>query len=424
MDSPSILAGLVAPHSVTEFLTNGWPDRIFVAHGTPSRLPAFLQRPELADVESLSRHYRGGPLRFTQGRRYPKMVRLDQVDAMALYRMGLTLQFEDIAPVVEGAASAMGQLEKELGINPGAAKICAFASPVHDGLGVHFDAQDIFSIQLRGRKRFRVAPVETLRYPYGVQYVPGAEPFDELYPQAGNGFPEIDEARLTTVDMQPGSVLYMPRGTWHSTESDGDSLSVSVGLYVPAALDTILSQLRLLLLQDPAWRRPLYGAWGETAAQKNACASAAELLADLPRHAALLQADTVVTQANHSASRLAHIQSADRFQKTPHSRLKIATATEAGVAVLQIMLWDPNYGERISVQIKQAQPHVVEVFRWCADQLTPFTAAQLLARFPRFDFAEHCKILRAAVEAGLLRLLWFPPPADISSGQASAADVS
>lgn len=424
MDSPSILAGLVAPHSITEFLIDGWPDRLFVTHGSPSRLPLFLQRPELADVESLSRHYRGGPLRFTQGRRYQKMVSLDQVDAMALYRMGLTLQFEDVAPVVPGATSALRQLEHELGINPGAAKICAFASPVHDGLGVHFDAQDIISIQLRGQKRFRVAPVETLRYPYGVQYVPGTEPYDELYPQAGNGFPGIDAASLTTIDMRPGSVLYMPRGTWHSTESEGDSLSVSIGLYVPAALDTVLSQLRLLLLQDPAWRRPLYGAWGGNAAQAQAHAAAAALVADLPRQAAQLQADAVIAYVKHPSSRLAQIQSTDRFQKTPHSRLHIETPADAGSSVLRIMLWDPDYGERISVHIKQAQPHVVEVFRWCAEQLVPFTAAQMLDRFPRFDFVEHCKILRTAVEAGLLRLLWYPPLACASPPSAQKARAS
>lgn len=415
MTTPSILAGLTAPYSVSRFLSDHWPERTFVAHGDPARLPAFLRAPELASVEALSRHYRGGPLRFTQGRRYQKMVRLDQVDAMGLYRMGLTLQFEDIAPVVQGTAAALRQLEYELGINPGAARISAFASPVEDGLGVHFDAQDIFSIQLTGQKRFHIAPVEELQFPCGVQFVPGSEPFDELYPQAGGGFPVAERASFTTVDMRPGSVLFMPRGTWHYTESTGDSLSVSIGLYVPAALDSILSQLRLLLLQDPAWRRPLYGAWGDAAARATAQAKADALLAELPQRAAQLRSKDIVAHMGSQSARLLAIQADDRFQKAPHSSLEVTAATggDAGEQLLHVKLWDPDYGDRATVRIKQVQPQVAEVFGWCAAQTAPFRAIELTRHFPMFDLAEHCKILRAAVESGLLRLLWYPPLEDM-----------
>lgn len=422
MTTPSILTGLISPSSVSRFLSHHWPDQTFAEHGDPARLPDFLRAPELASVETLARHYRGGPLRFTQGRRYPKMVRLEQVDALALYRMGLTLQFEDIAPVVQGTAAALRQLECELGINPGAARISAFASPVDDGLGVHFDAQDIFSIQITGQKRFHIAPVEELRYPCGVQFVPGSEPFDDLYPQAGAGFPVADRACFTTVDMQPGSVLYLPRGTWHHTESTGDSLSVSIGLYVPAALDSVLAQLRLLLLQDPAWRRPLYGAWGDAAARTAAQTTADALLAELPQRAAQLRSQDIVAHMGCQSARLHAIQADDRFQKAPHSSLEIATAigSNTGEQVLHLKLWDPDHGDRATVHIKQVRPEVAEVFGWCAAQTAPFRAGELTRLFPMFDFVEHGKILRAAVEGGLLRLLWYPsledapPPSPVS----------
>jgi hypothetical protein len=49
----STLGALTAPHSAVGFLRDYWPDKPFVAHGDPARLPAFLRAPELASIEAL-----------------------------------------------------------------------------------------------------------------------------------------------------------------------------------------------------------------------------------------------------------------------------------------------------------------------------------------------------------------------------------
>jgi hypothetical protein len=59
--------------------------------------------------------------------------------------------------------------------------------------------------------------------------------------------------------MTPGSVLFLPRGHWHRTRADTDSLSVSIALAPRAPVDHLIIRLRPLLLQDPRWRRPAYG---------------------------------------------------------------------------------------------------------------------------------------------------------------------
>jgi ribosomal protein L16 Arg81 hydroxylase len=403
-----VLAGLLGSASVNRFLTDHWPERAFFTHGDPARLAAFLRAPELANIEALACRYQG-TLRFTQGRHYQKMIRIDQVDAMALYRMGLTLQFEDVTAAVPAAGAALRGLEAELGINPGAACMSVFASPVEEGLSVHFDAQDIFSIQLKGSKVFHIAPVDDLRYPSGSQFVPGSEPFDALYPQAVQGFPDVDRAHFTTVEMQPGSVLYMPRGTWHHTESRGDSLSVSIGLYVPSALDCLLSQLEPLLLQDEAWRRPLYGAWGRESARQAATSQAAALLQRLPAQLASLTAGEFIDQLRPAEARMSGLQPRDRFQKTPHSTLEVETQETGNSEIrsLALQTWEPNYGTRTTVRMK-VHREAVEAFRWLADQDRPFTVEDFFARCPRFARAEQHKMLQVAVEGGLLRPLWYP----------------
>ena len=45
--------------------------------------------------------------------------------------------------------------------------------------------------------------------------------------------------------MAPGSVLFLPRGTWHYTQAGEPSLSISIVLDPPAALRCLLDQLRL-----------------------------------------------------------------------------------------------------------------------------------------------------------------------------------
>lgn len=403
-----VLAGLIGNGSVDHFLSHHWPEQTFSAHGDPTRLPTFLRAPALASIEALACRYQG-TLRFTQGRRYQKMIGIDQVDAMALYRMGLTLQFEDVTSTVAGAAAALRQLESELGINPGAARMSAFASPQRDGLSVHFDAQDIISIQLKGSKRFHIAPVEDLRFPSGTQYVPGSEPFDALYPQAIEGFPDVDRACFSTVDMQPGSVLYMPRGTWHHTESEGDSLSVSIGLYVPSALDCLLSQLEPLLLQDPAWRRPLYGAWAEGVERQAATAQAEALLARLPMQLRSLTAAEFIAYLHPAETRLTDLKPGDRFQKTPHSTLEVEPP-EAGnseTRSLHLKTWEPNYGHRTTVRVK-IHTAAVDAFHWLADRESQFTVAEFGARCPGFAPCEQQQMLRLAVQGGLLHPLWYP----------------
>ena len=407
--SGSTLGALTEPLSAAAFLRDYWPSKSFVAHGDPARLPSFLRAPELGSVEALSRAYRG-KLRFTSGRKYQKMVGIDQVSATSLYRMGLTVQFEDIAPVVADTAPGLRRLESELGVPAGSARASVFSSPQSDGLSEHFDAQDLFSIQLKGTKRFRIAPVRELPYPCGTQFVPSSEPFEFLYPQVREGFPEASNAEFTTVDMKPGSVLFVPRGTWHATESGGDSLSVSIGLYLPSAADCVLEQLQLLLVQDAEWRRPLYGGCGNGAAREQAAAALSRLIERLPRDCASLTVRDALSGLQSPEQRLSAIAPASRFQKTPHSRLAIEPGPPSRgqpSEVVVITLADASYGERVSMCV-EIVPQAAAVFRWIGESRAAFSAAELAERFAAFPFEQHRELLEAATRAGLVRLLCFP----------------
>ena len=100
-------------------------------------------------------------------------------------------------------------------------QINAYLSPSSArGLDVHFDYHDVFVVQLDGTKRWRVwSPTERSRDPIGGTHtVPRPRP-DEL------GAPILD------LVLEPGDVLYLPRGHPHVAETtDRASAHLTVGL--------------------------------------------------------------------------------------------------------------------------------------------------------------------------------------------------
>jgi hypothetical protein len=62
-----------------------------------------------------------------------------------------------------------------------------------------------------------------------------------------------------TVDLRPGSVLFIPRGTWHDTETLQDSVALTLSYSVQSWADALLERLGAELRREPAWRAPATG---------------------------------------------------------------------------------------------------------------------------------------------------------------------
>jgi bifunctional lysine-specific demethylase and histidyl-hydroxylase MINA len=95
---------------------------------------------------------------------------------------------------------------------------------------VHYDDHDLIVVQLRGDKRWYVSEKPS-ELPNTWTSIP-AESL-ELGPHA-------------SIDMHPGDLLYLPRGTLHSVDSDAESLHLSIGftpLTVREAVIAALDQL-------------------------------------------------------------------------------------------------------------------------------------------------------------------------------------
>ncbi len=120
-------------------------------------------------------------------------------------------------------------------------EVTAYAAwPGAEGFGPHRDDHDVFVLQLSGRKRWRIHG----RAQGPVDAVLAA---DDAGPAEDRPGPEPAELLL-----EPGQVLYLPRGWWHSTRAEEHpSLHLTLGIWRPTPAD-LLGWLGAALPDDPA----------------------------------------------------------------------------------------------------------------------------------------------------------------------------
>jgi hypothetical protein len=240
-------------------------------------------------------------------------------------------------------------------------------------------------------------------YPYGPQFGPDAPTFDDMYPQLEKGFPDSTNAKWTTVNMKPGSVLFVPRGTWHRTTAEQDSFAISIGIHPPAILDSFMEQLRYLLLQDPEWRRPLYGAYGDSRQRKDAMDRAQKLIGKLPDVIPLLPTSELAPPL--LSDKLTTIDRTARFQREPYTRIDFEPGQ--GVDIVRVKSWSRDTGEQEILKLSVV-PQLSPTFKWLAESKVAFTAGELADQFPAVPFEQLQKVLEILTQTKYLRLLWFP----------------
>lgn len=109
------------------------------------------------------------------------------------------------------------------------------------GFNRHWDSHDVFVLQLFGRKQWQLFD------------------FTEQYPFR-TGPSQKEDIKLHAIwkgDLEPGDVLYIPRGCWHDVESyDEPCMHISIGMYNPKGVDYI-KHLTSLLYQFELFRKDI-----------------------------------------------------------------------------------------------------------------------------------------------------------------------
>ncbi len=406
----SVMESFVSPGTLNEFFGDCWPRKHFSVHGDMQRFPEVVKSIVKADFLDLAQRYKG-PLAVANGEKSPVMTAA-QGNAADFFKMGLTVYLTNIEPYFPGTADMLRSLENELGVKPKSGAIGLFAAPKGGGLQVHYDTMDIFSIQIRGTKKFNVAPVKEIPFPYGKQYSNERMVFDDLYPQAGRGLPDWNTADFETVVMKPGTFLYMPRGTWHFTETcDEESLSIGFGFNAPSAVDTVLDVLRATLIQDEAWRKPLYGIWGGRS-YDDAVAQAEQLLQKLPEIARKINIfDLQLAVETQAEKIMALLDETSRFHTVPTYLLESEKApahNNVPMETVYIKSTHSRKSDRLVMRVDAMPVVFSDMLRWILEQKLPFSLGDFYSRFAGSDTGKKNEVFVIAVRSGMVKTLWFP----------------
>lgn len=252
----SQVKSLFSPLNFSQFCDEYWPAYHYNAHADPQRLSSLLSLPPLQSIEAMLSLHNDVQVIPPYAEKKLNERFVDSSEAKGYFDGGATLCLLNIGKSLSGINEWIGALSLELGINC-RTQCNAYISPAGSGTPKHFDNHEVFVIQVLGQKDWVISANDQVDYPT-INYLAGGESAPELqsyWAQPDDSL--VMPAGSSSVQMNPGSVLFMPRGTWHMTQAGHDSLSLSIGLFLPNQLDIILRTLRRALVQHKDLRRPL-----------------------------------------------------------------------------------------------------------------------------------------------------------------------
>ena len=256
------LDDLLAPVTKSEFLTKLWPLQPLFVPANQKKLDSILQISILQSLEAVvaTRTSKVRACLPDFDDEYSS-IHLDPQDALKAYSNNMTLVFDSMQLQDLSIKSILEKIRSELGLAMGGeennlckARSIVYATPAGCGTKLHFDANVNFIIQLQGTKRWNLAPNNSVKNPTE-RFTAGAFEMSAALEKQCHAslIDEIPEDNLEIL-MEPGCMLFVPRGYWHQTFSDEDSLSLNFTFSQPTWADIFTKSMQEYLLRSSDWR--------------------------------------------------------------------------------------------------------------------------------------------------------------------------
>jgi hypothetical protein len=411
-----LTATTLFPRRSSELLDSWRTGKWLVEHAEVGRLRSVTSIPELRDIDQVLALEPGKISAYgvsstaPQWRRGSKSVRtlqsinhLTADQARSAYDVGLSILCGDLLPLIpELYAQAQGLLS-ELGLpasGSGAGRLLDISgaepleavmsfSPAgaNAALGLHYDAFEVISIQLRGTKVWMLGANEDIDFPLSSfeTETPGPQPAQ--YQQRTRRAPVLER-----VKMRPGSALFVPRGAWHCTQEvgkDEPSVTLLLKFIPPSFAEVLVTALLADLSERPEWRVPCVGLFRPDTLRKDAMKSFRDLVAGLQ-----LEPDKLLL--NHYMPDRAAPELLT-FSRTEGATLRVArNGRDATEIVLRIQT--PAITGELAVDAALAP-----LCQWMATARPPFVSfAEARARAGRADEDSVWGLLNSLTEAGVL----------------------
>lgn len=259
--APDLLTTLLSSVSRDTFFREYWEKQPYIQHGDMSQIGECLNVPCLKNVESLLAAYPSpvmviGKVALRESEGLSDRILVTPTQALKFYREGATLELDCADMYIDEIRRFVSSLSSSLELPKGTfPKAIVYVSSNGSGVSPHFDAYANMVFQLTGRKTWFLldntnAPCPAEHYDLGeYPYMP-----EELKLYWTGTAPEKYKEVAEPVTLAPGSIMYVPRGHWHSTNTLEESISVHVTYSIPSWFDLAIAELRSKLVKSLLWR--------------------------------------------------------------------------------------------------------------------------------------------------------------------------
>ncbi len=187
-------------------------------------------------------------------------VDVSATDARKLFENGMGLLFNEVQTISPVLDQYLQLIRMNLGLSAMTIVRClVYATPDGKGTAPHFDQNINFVLQIHGTKIWKMAPNHDVINPL-TRHTMGLMPDPEMMSYLEKPLPEAMPENFQSFELKPGSLLYVPRGHWHSTEAEGDALALNFTFTAPTWIDLLTAALRGRLALSPEWRETAHPA--------------------------------------------------------------------------------------------------------------------------------------------------------------------
>jgi 50S ribosomal protein L16 3-hydroxylase len=249
------LAALIHPHSVSELGGSFRRNEPFVVHGMRDSVAELFAIPFLGSREALLGAWPDQiQVHLPDIADEASSISASPHDARTLFASGMGLLFDEAQLYAPQLVPWLEAIRADLGLSALTQRRClVYATPAGKGTAAHFDQNVNFVLQVHGTKTWRLAPNENVTRPM-TRHTMGLLVDAELQSYARLPMPDVLPADSIEIVLEPGSVLFVPRGTWHATHATGDALSLNFTFSPPTWIDVFTAALRSRLALSSDWR--------------------------------------------------------------------------------------------------------------------------------------------------------------------------
>lgn len=254
------LKSLLHPMDRDEFLRLYEQNQPFVIHHEENELQVLRNLSQLRSLKDLINQWPGKvSAHLPDARDEVSSVEVQPKDALKLFQNGMGLLFNNANLYCEVLQEWSQGLIKELGLSSLTfARSLIYATPDGKGTAPHFDQNINLVLQIHGTKVWTLAPNHSVINPT-VRHTIGHPVDVELQSYLEEELPKKMPDGSMTFELKPGSLLFVPRGVWHSTEAEGNALALNFTFSPPTWADLLLNALKVRLNSVPQWRETAFG---------------------------------------------------------------------------------------------------------------------------------------------------------------------